>query len=546
MQTADADEVARIRVELPAGSDAVLTNACAVFARQVESRCAATVTNSGGAPLTVALAVDPAIGPEGFRIGDRPGGGIEVAGQNARSVLYGLGKLLRTSGYSGTGFTPGSWRGESVPQKPIRGIYFATHFHNFYHDGPVEEIRRYVEELALWGCNNLMVWYDMHHFNGFSDPEAVAFRARLHAVLAAARGVGMDVSLIVIGNEAYGNSPAPLRATPGAGRGGYYPCAVCPSKAEGKEYILKIVGEEFDWVADVQPWAVCIWPFDQGGCGCSDCQPWATNGFLKCAKPIARMAREKLPGVKVILSNWYYKANETTELGRILAAGNEPWVDFVMGPVPGTEIPAVNFPEISMLGVQPWGGYGAIPVPRELQGKYGNMADLQGGWSYSEGLFEDMNKIAMLQLYWNPGQPALETIREYARYEFAPETADDVVAVVRILEKNFRRRANIPADAVQAFELAEKVDAKLPKKARTGWRWRILHLRALIDKEMHLTKGALTGKVLRDAFDELRQIYFAENALDGWLKPPVVKDCQTPAAKAGTNDDMNLDPRTTQ
>ncbi len=101
-----------------------------------------------------------------------------MAGQNELGVLYGLGKLLRTSRYSEDGFTAGSWRGESVPEKRVRGIYFATHFHNFYHDAPVEKIQSYVEDLALWGLNELLVWYDMHHFNGADDPGAVAFRAQ--------------------------------------------------------------------------------------------------------------------------------------------------------------------------------------------------------------------------------------------------------------------------------------------------------------------------------------------------------------------------------
>ena len=53
-------------------------------------------------------------------------------------------------------------------------MYFASHFHNFYHDAPVEAVERYVGELALWGINALMVWYDMHHFTGIDDPAAQA------------------------------------------------------------------------------------------------------------------------------------------------------------------------------------------------------------------------------------------------------------------------------------------------------------------------------------------------------------------------------------
>ena len=151
------------------------------------------------------------------------------------------------------------------------------------------------------------------------------------------------------------------------------------------------------------------------------------------------------------------------------------------------------------------------------------MANLQGGWPYSEGLFEDMNKVMMLQMYWNPEQPVVETLREYAGFEFSPEVAEDVVTMVNTLEKNFRGRKSIGADAIQAYELAQKVDARLSPQARASWRWRLLYLRALIDKEMHLTNGRLEGDVLKDAFAELTRMYHAKNALEGWLRPPLMK-----------------------
>jgi hypothetical protein len=32
---------------------------------------------------------------------------------------------------------------------------------------------------------------------------------------------------------------------------------------------------------------IVMWPYDQGGCTCSHCAPWGTNGFLKVAEPLA-------------------------------------------------------------------------------------------------------------------------------------------------------------------------------------------------------------------------------------------------------------------
>jgi hypothetical protein len=546
--------VKQIRIVLPEAPSDQLGQIVSVFAQQVQERCGATVTTQGEALLTVSLSVDPAIGREGFRISDRAGGGIDVVGQNELGILYGLGKFLRTSRFSEDGFVPGTWRGESIPKKPIRGIYFATHFHNFYQEAPIETIQRYVQELALWGCNNLMIWYDMHHFDGYNDPNAVTFRNRLDGILKTASDLGIGTSFMVIGNEGYNNSPPEIRSQ-GGRRGGYYECQICPNKPGALEYEVRIQTEVMDWMRPHNPKYICIWPFDQGGCSCDQCEPWALNGFLKCAKPISYAARQKLPGVKVILSNWYYKEHEKEALGKILATEEDSWVDYVMGPVPGSNVPAVNFPEISMQGVKPWGGYGAIPIPNRLEylpnldtiHKFSSpdmlfspIIDNQGGWMYSEGLFEDMNKIMVLQEYWNPDQSVFEALREYAAYEFSSEVVEDVVSIVKILENNFPRD-QIGSDALKAHALAEKVNTSLTSSVRKSWRWRILYLRALIDKEMHITKADMKGTflylqknqqrgaVLREAFAELTRIYHAENALKMWLRPLAVINSEDPS-----------------
>jgi len=417
-----AEGAKSVRLVLPPKPGPVVENVGRVFARQIQQRCEAKVITVGDAPLTVELAIAPGIGVEGFRVEDRPGG-VRIAGNDERGLLYGVGKFLRTSRYDQGGFTAGAWRGTSVPQKPIRGIYFATHFHNFYHDAPVEEVQQYVEDLGLWGYNTIAFWYDMHHFDGVDDPKAVAFRGRLHAICTTARRIGLDVVPGVIANEAYNNSPAQLRADPSAKRGGWYDCAVCPSKAGGMEYILSVLGGEFDWCADLQPRYVWIWPYDQGGCGCAQCRPWGSNGFLKAAESVASLARKKLPGTKIILSTWFFDEGEWQGLARVFAA-KKPWADYILAegttrPMPA-KLPMVGFPEISMHNTFPWGGFGATPLTGLVQGQWNRVkATSSGGFPYSEGIYEDLTKVVISQFYWND-QPAAETVKEYIAYD--PET----------------------------------------------------------------------------------------------------------------------------
>lgn len=553
VETQKVEAVKSVRLVMSAKAGPVVENLGKVFTRQVQQRCEAKVVIAGEAPLTLELAVEKGIGAEGYRIDDRQGGGVRIAGNDERGLVAGVGKFLRTSRYDKGGFTPGTWRGTSVPTRQARGIYFATHFHNFYHDAPVPEIEKYVEDLALWGLNELLVWYDAHHFNGFDDPEAVEFRKRLHDIMTSAKRVGMDVSLIVIGNEAYANSPAELRAEPGGGRGGYYPCAVCPSKPEGMNYILKLLGEEFDWAADLKPRSVWIWPYDQGSCGCAECKPWGSKGFMKCLTEVGNLARKKMPGTKVVLSTWMIDQQEwggiKEQLARTKGLADEILLEPSVGPAIDPKelgLPIFGFPEISMHETFPWGGFGATPLTARAQGQWnGAKAISSGGFPYSEGIYEDLTKVVYSQFYWND-QPAAETVKEYIAFEFSPDVVVDVEGVVKTFEKNHHMRwwpgelegvplemnwfpskgARPQADpgAEEAYATMQRIDGLLTPQAKKAWRWRQLYLRALLDAELK-TNGGKPNDKCNEAFAELINIYHAENA-SATIRPPLSKDYQ--------------------
>lgn len=544
MMHANKDRVDCIRIVIPKDASAVVSNIVGVFTRKVAERCFAQVVTSGNAPLRVELTLAPGIGAEGFRVEDAPDGSVRIIGNDERGLLYGVGKFLRTSRYDFGGFTPGSWRGTSVPQKPLRGIYFATHFHNFYHNAPVEKIQRYVEDLGLWGYNVLTVWYDMHHFDGFDDPKAVEHRARLHAICDAARRIGLDIGFMMIANEGYNNSPVELRAEPSGRRGGWYDCVVCPSRAGGTEYVLRVLEQEFEWCADLRPRYVCLWPYDQGGCGCEQCRPWGANGFLKVAEAVAVLVRKKLPTAKIIASTWFFDDAEWQELAKVFAE-KKPWADVILAegrtlPAPG-DLPIIGFPEISMHETFPWGGFGATPLTQRSQDQWNAVkAEIAGGIPYSEGVYEDITKTVFSQFYWND-RPAEDTLREYVSFEYSPEVVDDILEVIATLEQNHHWRwwprklagveltlnwfpsegASPHADpgAEEAYVAVKRVDAQLLPQRRQSWRWRILFLRTLLDAELK-AGGGVPNDLCKEAFAELIEIYSAQNANPA-LRPPL-------------------------
>jgi hypothetical protein len=535
-----AQSVKTVRIVLPQSASPAFRNVAGVMARQVTQRCDAKVVVEGKSALKVEFAIEPGIGTEGFRIEDRPGGGVKVTGNDARGLLYGVGKLLRISRYDQGGFNVGAWRGTSIPEKPVRGIYFATHFHNYYHDAPIDEVQCYVEDVGLWGLNALIVWYDMHHFKGFDSPEAVDFRTRLKAICGAARRVGLDVGFACVANEGYANSPESLRADVKGMRGAAFPTDICTSQADGARYVLGNFAQFYDWATDLDPKWVMIWPYDSGGCGCEQCQPWGHGGYLRSAEPLANLARRKFPGAKVMLSTWFFNGQEWAGLADAFAARPD-WVDYLMSEpamFPGTpnsppavpspaKLPLVGFPEISMIGWPVWGGFGANPLPTRYEHEWREIRALwQGGFPYSEGIYEDINKVLFASFYWRADTTADEALSEYIAFEFSPDVVDLVLPAIRILERNVPS-GKVGPWSLEARDLMNEADARLTPEARQAWRWRILFLRAQVDAQLYLNRGVMQGRVLHDAFRELTRIYHAQNA-EPAIKPPQVDLAEPP------------------
>jgi hypothetical protein len=550
-----------IRLILPPQPDSVVKNIARVFKRQIESRCDAQVlSEDADAILTVELAIEPSIGAEGYKIADGPAGGVRIVGNDHRGLLYGVGKFLHTSSYGSQGFAPGSWRGTSVPKMPVRGMYLATHFHNFYQDAPVEDVARYVEDLSLWGVNCFEVCFGTEEYNGIGDPKAQAMLDRLRALLKTAKDLGLDACFGGVANDGYKNSPQDLRADDRTvGHEGYHTKMgdriynlgneLCPSKPGVPELEMQFCQEKFDAFKTIGLDYWILWPYDNGGCTCPKCAPWGSNGYLRMAEPTARAYRQAFPKGKVILATWYFDRwayGEWDGITAKFAATKPDWVDYILADnfeeyprcpldkgVPGG-LPLLNFPDISMWGQDPWGGYGTNPHPARLQQRWNETREkLSGGFPYSEGVYEDMNKVICNQLYWAPDRPTIEAVKEYIAFEFSPEMVDDLTAVVTAFESN-HLRDHVGSSAVTAFQLMERAEAKLTPQARRSWRWRLFYIRALIDQELYRKSlGQGSDEAFRRAYEELVKILHAENA---WpmLRPQCIRavDAKNPPPSA--------------
>ena len=164
------------------------------------------------------------------------------------------------------------------------------------------------------------------------------------------------------------------------------------------------------------------WPFDEGGCECEQCKPWGGNGFLRLIERLHALNETAHPHAKTMVSTWVFHDDDWAGLYKWLE--NIDWVDYILADfhrefpkyplehsVP-KGIPIVTFPEISMWGRDPWGGYGATALPKRFARLFHQAERVTGGFMiYSEGIYEDINKWIVNGLYVDPKADLDELLR---------------------------------------------------------------------------------------------------------------------------------------
>lgn len=474
---------------------------------------------------SISLDIDKSLPVEGFRIEKYSDRSVRILGGSGAGILYGCGKLLRISEINEQKIILGGHPSVSQPAKSDRGMYFAVHNYNVYQVAPDSFIIKYIEDLALWGINDIAVVFHKFHFTGIDDSHTLEYIERLNLILRTAKSLGMKTTLIFTVNDGYLNSPMELRYKGQTPRN--WGTEICVSQPAGNELIKKEFEEILEALAPLDQ--LVLWPYDSGGCECSDCAPWAQNGLLKIGRELQVIFKRRYPGGSVILSTWYFdyncgKLGEWDSLFNNLENGANKWIDgiladgaYVNGYFPRqiverpVNVPVISFMEISMLTGRPFGGMGSNPVPRFIQQQWNISKDrIVGGLPYSEGIYEDINKFIWAQLCWSPERPVMEILEEYSAGEFSREYAREIATALAALEParmhNEKTLLTDFSDSIRVWEELSYYDRCLGWNSRNSWRWRHNLLRAKIDAEMALSRGKPTAE-MGLAFDELFRLY---------------------------------------
>ncbi len=452
-------------------------------------------------------------------------GSVLVSADCVSNVFAGVGRFLLKGLFDGKGgFCAPSLPIEHRMKKSVRGIYLASHFYNFHHNAPMEEECQHIAEQALRGFNALMMVVAMQHYNSYDEPEAREMIERVKKQLAFGRRCGMSSALILFSNTGFANYPKSLAANMEPDEHGHYLrkiyaefiTEVCPSLPGGLEYCRDAIEAIYKAFSGEDIKYFYIWPYDEGGCQCDACYPWPTNGFMRVADAAREMLPKYFPDASLCISTWHFNVNNPNEWDDFyahLAKGEYNWAPYVMtcfqsGRLPGViakngipdGVRFVDFPEISMQNpAKPWGGYGANPIPMYLNNVEENIgAYNNGGYLYSEGRYEDINKFIVAGFYCGYYTHTADCLKDYFRSEFSVTdefTLNELVRACQLMESSLKRDHIAPADENDCWhfrtkwgtaipevkKIIDRVDAVLPEAVEKSWRWRLLFIRANLD-----------------------------------------------------------------
>ena len=452
-----------------------------------------------GDGLVISLAIDRKRGPaESYEIlceQDR----ICVIGTDGLGLSHGIGKLLHSAVWSEQDFVPNPPVGLQTPHCTFRAIYFSVHNYNWYHTATTEELELYLEDMVLWGYNAIHCIVPVMNITYIDDELFNASVEKARRLYLLARSLGMKTSFGVNPNQGIKSTPhemdADQRIIPWKGGRN-----LCPAKTGTVEHLRTIWRAKLERFLDIGLDFIHTWPYDEGGCCCPDCWPWGARGYGDISNAFHEEAVRYYPNAKFIISTWCFDTlgEKTGEYEGLYARLKTDlnWVDYLMVDAHAgypeyvlthdTVKPIVNFPEISMWGLYPWGGFGANPQPHRFQRIWDNSRrGLAGGMPYSEGIYEDILKIQFAGYYWDPDRDWRDILSEYISYEYSRDVIPQVLEMMECIEQNHVAGDDgTPIDltvAHRARDLAQEVDGKLSDRAKHAWRWRVLYIRTLLD-----------------------------------------------------------------
>ena len=430
-----------------------------------------------------------------------------------------------------------------------------------------------IADLALWGCNLIrsqIIWYWFDRWRSEAEGDGTAGAGAaggpaaqtwelLKEVCRTVGRYGLDVGVYYAPNsvaEAWAGGP---HMTPELRGTHAYPRLICASHPEALARIRRereLLFQELPRIDHL------FFPSgDSAGCSCPSCHPWVQTYLRRCEEQAALLRRYH-PGAEVWLTNQHLDAEQDQLLWDHLRERRPAWVTgYQYGPAGDEmwpyiraevhpawftypaggrltrylteiraqlppELPVTLFPDLTHFIQSQYGLEGTDPAvvalhtrrtafvrPADYRRLFEATAPLSAGsCPYSEGIYDDLNRVLWLQWEWAPelgigpgaAAPERPALEAYTRWWFGERHAARVADVYAALERAWRGPILDNPEIAPLRAAVEAIDAELPPRYREGnWRWLLVRLRALADVLLQ-RKLRLAAQAARDLAAALR------------------------------------------
>jgi hypothetical protein len=466
--------------------------------------------------------------PEGYQIGvidNRAAPIVYVAGNDARGVLFGVGRLLRELRMERRKVAlPGDFREQSAPQSPLRGHQLGYRPKTNSYDGwTVAMWEQYIRDLVVFGTNAIELIPPRSDDAADSPLFPLPPLRMMIEVSRLADEYGLDVWL-------------------------WYP-AMDLNYADPKtvEFALKEWGEVFRALPRID--AVFVPGGDPG-----HTRPKVLFDLLE--KQTANLHRAH-PKATMWVSPQSFTAAWMDEFYELVRK-NPAWLSgIVFGPQVRIPLPKLraavpeglrirDYPDIThslrcQYPVPDWDLALAMTEGREVCNprpeqtaryfRY-DRAHTFGFITYSEGCHDDVNKIVWSALGWNADADLASVLQQYGRYFIGPALGDRFARGLTALERNWTGPVLGNAGIDETLKLFRDMEGAAGPREKLNWRFqqalyrayydayiraRLKHETAAMDAALARLRGARTT-------GSIKAIAEAEAALDRVTKEPVAPE----------------------
>jgi hypothetical protein len=487
----------------------------------------ASALASFAGPYAAAFAASPAPrAAEGFTLRVMDGRVVIVAGNDARGMLFGIGRLLREMRMTRDSVrVPAGLNIATAPKYPLRGHQLGYRPKvNSYDGWTVAMFEQYYRDLAVFGSNAVELIPPRSDDAAYSPHFVMPQIEMMRHMSQLADDYGLDVWI-------------------------WHPAmGVDYARPATVEFALKEWGEVYSKLPQID--AVFVPSGDPG-----HLDPKSLLAFLERATEVLHRTH---PKAQMWVSTQSFNLERLNEFLGILKAQQPAWLSgIVFGPQNRISLPELrktlpakypirHYPDIThsvqcQFPVPDWDlAYGLTEQREVINPRPTDFANIIrmydkytiGFLTYSEGCNDDVNKMVWSCLGWDPDMPVIEVLRQYARYFIGPRYEDTFAQGLLALERNWRGPLLTHRGVLTTLAQFQDMERTASPQDLLNWRFQQALYRAYYDA-YDARRLVYETELQQQAMDVLRQaprpgslaaMDEAERILDRAVVAPVAQD----------------------